>query len=61
MLNQAHVTTQHTTFLAPVVPVAAPLPFHELPYSPSLLLPLPDVSSALVCDLEFVSGLSVWL
>ena len=56
MLNQAHVTTQHTTFLAPVVPVAAPLPFHELPYSPSLLLSLPDLSSALVCNHEFVTA-----
>ena len=54
MLNQAQVTTQHTTFLAPVVPVTADLPIHEIPYSSSLLLSLPDLSSALVCDVEFV-------
>ena len=36
--------------------VAADLSFHELPYSPSLLLPLPDLSSALVCDREFVDA-----
>ena len=54
MLNQVQVTKQRTTFLTPVVPVAADLPIHEQPYTPALLLPLPSLSSALVCDLEFV-------
>ncbi len=54
MLDQAHVTTQRATFLTPVVPVVADLPIHEQPYSPSLLLPLPALSSAIVCDLDFV-------
>ncbi len=58
MLNQVQVTTQRPSFLTPVVPVAADLPIHEQPYSPALLLPLPNLSSAIVCDVDFAAACS---
>ena len=58
MLNQVQVTKQRTTFLTPVVPVVADLPMHEQSYTPALLLPLPDLSSAIVCDVDFATACS---
>ena len=55
MLNYSHVNNQYLMFLTPIAPVAADLPFHELPYSPALLLPLPALSSVLVCDPDFAA------
>ena len=56
MLKQAQVSTRYTTFLAPVVPVAADTPLDEMPYSPSFLLPLSTLPSSVVCDHEFVAA-----
>ncbi len=55
MLQQSYITTQ-PLYLAPVVPVAANLPLQEVPYSPALLLPLPDLATVIVCDHDFVTA-----
>ena len=59
MLNYSQANTQRSPFLTSVVPVAAGLPIHELPYTSALLLPLPALSSAIVCNQEFVESCEV--
>ena len=56
MLNYSHVNIQYPMVLTSIAPVAVDLPFHELLYSPALLLPLPALSSAIVCDSGFAAA-----
>jgi len=55
MLQQSYTSTSQPTFLTSIVPVAADVPFH-VPYSSALLLPLPDLAPAIVCNHDFVTA-----